>query len=106
MVKRQEDGILLVELFESEGPSLNVQFLKMNWAQLDESQRSLFCANFTSSSSDDFGLSPTQRSNNLPLTSNYIRAAYFFSSHFISLLRAHFLGLFSFQSRNNRLSIH
>ncbi|KAJ7385300.1 Tudor domain-containing protein 7 [Desmophyllum pertusum] len=72
VVKRQEDGILLVELFESEGPSLNVQFLKMNWAQLDESQRSLFCANFTPSSSDDSGLSPTQRSNNLPLTSNQI----------------------------------
>ena len=67
MVKRQEGGVLLVELFESEGPSLNVQLLKMDGVQLDESQRPLICFS-TSAGSDSSCLSQT--ASNLPVTSN------------------------------------
>jgi len=70
VVKRQEDGILLVELFESEGPSLNVQLLNMDCVQLDESLQPLFCSNFTSAGLKGCGLLQNQRSSNLPFSSN------------------------------------
>ena len=70
MVKRQEDGILQVELFESEGPSLNVQLLNMDGVQLDESLQPLICSNFASAGLEGSGLSQNQRSSNLPVTSN------------------------------------
>lgn len=70
VVKRQEDGVLLVELFESGGPSVNVQLLKLPGIQLDESQRSLFCSNVTSPGSNTSSLSPPGSTNNLHIASN------------------------------------
>jgi len=70
VVKRQEDGILLVELFESEGPSLNVQLLNMDCVQLDESLQPLFCSKFASAGLKGCGLLQNQRSSNLPISSN------------------------------------
>lgn len=70
VVKHQEDGILLVELFESEGPSLNVQLLNMDCVQLDESLQPLLCSNFVSAGLKGCGLLQNQRSNNLPISGN------------------------------------
>ena len=70
VVKRQQDGTLLVELFESEGPSLNVQLLNMDCVSLDESLQSLLCSNFASAGFEGSGLSQNQRSSNLPVSSN------------------------------------
>ena len=69
VVKRREDGMLLVELFESEGPSLNVQLLNMDCVQLDESLQPLLCSNFASAGLKGSGLSQNQRSSNFPVTS-------------------------------------
>lgn len=68
VVKRREDGVLLVELFESDGPSLNVQLLKTPGIQLDESLRSLFSANFKSLGSDTSSLSFGERISSLHIT--------------------------------------
>ena len=76
VVKRREDGVLLVELFQSDGPSLNVQLLKMQGIQLDESLCSLFCANFKSQGSDTASLS-SENINSHHITSNSIRVIYY-----------------------------
>ena len=70
VVKRQENGVLLVELFESDGPSLNVQLLKTPGIQLDESLRSLFSANFKSLGSDTSSLSFGECISSLHITGN------------------------------------
>ena len=77
VVKWREDGVLLVELFQSDGPSLNVQLLKMQGIQLDESLCSLFCANLKSQGSDTSSLSSGESINSHHITSNSIRVIYF-----------------------------
>lgn len=72
VVKRREDGVLLVELFQSDGPSLNVQLLKMQGIQLDESLCSLFCANFKSQGSDASSLSSGESINSHHITSHQV----------------------------------
>ena len=71
VVKRQKDGILLVELFECEGPSLNVQLLNMDCVQLDESLKPLLCSNFVSAGLEGSGLSLNKKSSNLHVSSNH-----------------------------------
>ena len=71
VVKLQQDGILLVELFESEGPSLNVQLLKLDCVQLDESLQSLLCSNSASAGLEGSGLSQYKKFTNFPVSSNY-----------------------------------
>ena len=70
VVKRQQDGILLVELFESEGPSLNVQLLKLDCVQLDESLQPLLCSNSASAGLEGSGLSQYKKFTNFPVSSN------------------------------------
>ena len=71
VVKHQQDGVLLVELFESEGPSLNVQLLNMDCVQLDKSMQPLLCSNFVSAGVEGSGLSQNKKSRNLPISSNH-----------------------------------
>lgn len=84
VVKRQE-GVLLVELFESEGPSLNVQLLQTGGVELDESLRPVMCYS-ASMGSGSSGLSQNQTSSNLLVTSNHQSFQYICCAYFLSLL--------------------
>lgn len=108
VVKRQENGILLVELFESEGPSLNVQLLKMDCVQLDESLQPLLCSNFTSAGLEGSGLSQNQRSSNLLVTSNqssHVHMCCIFPQFAFSHLKFYVLYIFTLYQTSSVLNL-